>query len=172
MDAAKGNLRSRDDRPLLAVPTEGLARALNQGGPMAIRLLGEALGESLVGPAREALPDGLDGASPGDFAYAINAGLARFGLGSIAFEQWGDALVARWSNAPETSGPLAELSAHALSHALKALFGLDVSSAIVAGAQGTLTVLLASEAACAFARGKPGASVAEIVANLHAEAAS
>jgi hypothetical protein len=170
-DAAKGSLRSRDDRPLLAVPLDGLSHALTEGGPSAVRALGVALGAALEGPAREALSD-IDRASPGDFAYAINAGLARFGLGRVAFEQWGDALVVRWSDAPATKGALAELSAHALVQCLKALFGLDASAAVLASKGSALSLLVASEAVCAHVRSKPEASIADIVADLHAEGSS
>ena len=172
-DLAKGSLRTRDNHPLLALPVEGLSLALTEGGPAATRALGDALGAALEGPAREALGQaGLDGASPEDFAYAINAALARFGLGRVAFEQWGDALVARWSEAPAVKGPLADLCAFALARCLKAIAAMDVSAAVVHGDHGTLRVLVAHESVCAHARSKPNASVAELVADLRAESAS
>jgi hypothetical protein len=127
-----------------------------------------ALGAALEGPAREALSD-VEHASPSDLAYAINAGLARFGLGRVAFEQWGAALVVRWSDAPATKGVLAELSAHALVHCLKALFGLEASAAVLASKGSVLSLLVSNEAVCAYARSKPEASIADIVADLHSE---
>jgi hypothetical protein len=171
-DLAKGNLRSRDDRPLLALPVDGLSIALAEGGPAATRALGAALGAALEAPAREALSDGLDAASPQDVAYAVNAALARFGLGRVSFEQWGDALVARWHDAPSNVGPLAELSAFALARCLSSLLGADVSAAVIGHDERSLRVIVAHESVCAHVRSKPNASVAEIVADLRVESAS
>lgn len=174
-DLAKGSLRSRDERPLLAVPIEGLSLALSEGGPAATRALGGALGAALEGPAREVLGDAVESANPEDFVYAINAALARFGLGRVAFEQWGDALVALWSNAPANKGPLADLSAFALARCLKLLIGMDASAAVLTAEEpspSALRVLIAHESVCAHARSKPNLSVAEIVADLRAESVS
>jgi hypothetical protein len=172
-DSAKGSLRTRDATPLLALPLEGLSAALSHGGPAAIRALADALGSALVPSAREALGDALGEASPEDVAYGINAALARFGLGRIEFERWGDALVARWHDAPATHGPLAELCALALARCVHALAGLDVSAAAL-GSDGALRVLLAHQTVCAHAieRAKDNASVAAILADLRSESVS
>lgn len=172
-DLSKGSLRSREDQALLAIPVDALGAVLGEGGPGAVRALATAIGAALEAPAREALGT-LDDASAADVAYAINAALARFGLGRVAFEQWGDALVARWDSAPASKGPLAEVCASALARCLSALTDTQ-TSAVVIESDAALRVLLAHESVCEHVRSKHasgGAKLTDVLAGLVAEASS
>jgi hypothetical protein len=172
-DLSKGSLRSRDDRALLAIPVDALGAALGAGGPDAVRALGDALGAALEAPAREALAS-LDDASAADVAYAINAALARFGLGRVAFEQWGDALVARWDGAPANRGPLADLCALALARCLSALTA-SAATAVVVESEPAFRVLIAAESVCEYVRTASStgqSTMADVLGKLVAEASS
>jgi hypothetical protein len=176
-DCARGRLHDRESTSILALPAAGIASALSQGGPAAVRALSIAIGRSLVGPAREALggsdTEALDARTPEEVAYGINAALARCGLGRVDFERWGDALVARWHDAPETQGPLAELCAGALATCIGALAAVDLD-AVPLSDDGALRVLLSSPAACDHARSlsQRSPSLAAVLADLQPGAPS
>ncbi|MBL8683302.1 MAG: hypothetical protein JNK05_29310 [Myxococcales bacterium] len=172
-DLSKGSLRSREDQALLAIPVDALGAALGEGGPAAVNALGNALGSALEAPARAAL-ETLDDASASDVAFAINAALARFGLGRVAFEQWGDALVARWESAPANTGPLAELCAAALARCLSALTETK-AGAVVIESGSSLRVLVADESVCQHVRSqqaKGAVKLTDVLATLSSEASS
>jgi hypothetical protein len=166
-DCARGRLHDRDSTPLLAIPVAGLSSALAHGGGAVISALAGAVGESLVGPAREALGSSLEEHSPDDVAYGLNVALARAGLGRVDFERWGDALLARWHDAPAVTGPLAELCAGALAAFLTALTGLEIAAAALSEGD-ALRVLLSSPSACAHAIAltREGLPLASVLADL------
>lgn len=171
-DLSKGRLRLRDERPVLALPLDALRGALDAGGTASVHALGASLGAVLASAALETLGDGPGDASPEDVAFAINAALARLGMGRLRFVRWGDALVARWSDAPASSGSLAALCAAALASCLHTMIGVDASACVLDSESDALDVLIADESVCAHARALGTPTLSSILHTLRAEGAS
>ncbi|MEI8254909.1 MAG: hypothetical protein WCJ30_04475 [Deltaproteobacteria bacterium] len=165
-DLPRGRIENRDQQRLVAVPAEWLEQLVGHARAAA-DTVGAALGESLEAEARAVLDPASD-LSPEDVAYALSVALASRGLGTVEFEQWGEALTLVWRDPPGSGDALADMFAAMAARLVGGVSGVEVAGAAV-GRDGTsIRVLLAASEACDLARERMrhGDSFGEIVARL------
>jgi hypothetical protein len=165
-DLPRGRIEGRDQRRLVAVPADWLEQVVGHARGAA-ETVGAALGESLESEARAVL-DPMTEATPEDVAFALSVSLAARGMGTVHFEQWGDALAVVWSDPPGSGDALGDLFAATAAKLVSAVCGVDVSGVPVGREAGSIRVLLASSDVCAFARERVqrGEAFGEVLAHL------
>lgn len=134
------------------VPADALAAIATAAGDAAASELGRAIGRTLGARVRARLGDAVRDGSVEAVLTELAAELALVGLGTLAIERWGRALVIRQSGAPfEGSGPCDALLVSAIEAMVCAASGREVRALRLAsdgeGSGRVLRVLLASAGA-------------------------
>ena len=169
-DLPRGRLEGRDNQRLVAGPADWLEQLVGHASSAA-ETVGAALGRALRNDASAVLEGGKN-ASPEDVAYALSVALAMRGMGTVEFEQWGDALTLIWRDPPGSGDALAELFAATAADLVRGVTGLDVAGAAVGRDGSSVRILLASSEACAMARDRArrGEAFGEVLAHLERRA--
>jgi hypothetical protein len=169
-DLPRGRIEGRDQRRLVAVPADWLEQLVTHARGAA-DTVGTALGAALEADAR-AILEGAQEASPEDVAYALSVALATRGMGTVEFEQWGDALTLIWREPPGSGDALGEMFATTAARLVEAVSGQPISGAAVGREGSSLRVLLASREVCDLARERirRGEAFGEVLAHLERRA--
>lgn len=152
---------------------------IDAGGPEAERLV--ALPATWFGEVLEGLSDGRDAfadrmvgalvressaalddpssCTPDEVAWALSLSLARRGLGLVAFERWGDALVFVWRSAPASGEAFRAFASRLASRLVGELFGLDVAGVTLAGEAAELRIALLNPEASRGLRARAGEAI-------------
>jgi hypothetical protein len=167
-DLARGLVRLDDDSARLLVPASALLTLLKAAGPQAAAAFARSLGEPLGArvAARLSGADAIRAASPETVVDQLGGELALVGLGALALERWGRALLLVVERSPLGEDP--SLVGAVLEGALQGATGRAVHCVqLSSGAQ--CRFLVTGEAAAHKAREwlQGGVSWGEVIARLH-----
>jgi hypothetical protein len=157
-DLSKGSIRNVDaageaGERVVLVPVSALERAMKMGGEAVGAAIGSTLGTSCGRrvAARLGGVTQVNQASLETVVYELNGEMARSGLGSLALERWGRAMVLVVEGAAVASEPLVSA---ALEGALRAATGRDISCITLShGVADPARVLVASRSGADRVRG-------------------
>ena len=167
-DLTRGLVRLDDDSARILVPASALLALLKAAGPQAASAFARSLGEPLGArvAARLSGADALRAAPPETVIDQLGGELALVGLGSLALERWGRALLLVVERSPLAED--ASLVGWLLEGALLGATGRAVHCVLLSG--GTqCRFLITGEAAALKAREwlQGGVSWGEVLARLH-----
>jgi hypothetical protein len=131
---------------LVALPAAWVGELL-ECLPDGLDAFADRLVPSVVADAQRVLED-LPGALPEEVAWALSLAFAHRGLGTVAFERWGEALFLVWRSPPASGPGFREFAARFASRVLAELLGLRVRGVVLHGEGGVLRILLASPETC------------------------
>lgn len=151
VDLAHGTLKANDGAAMLALPPSALQALLAHCPESALVALGRALGEGLGNSARSTV-EHVDSTSPEDGLAALGAHLASHGLGSVALERWGDALVLLWRGFPLTGNGASTVLTECASTMVTTFTGALTGAVELESSGAGHRLLLASEATCKAVR--------------------
>jgi|GEM_PF-495735 len=168
-DLARGQLKDEEGASRLNLPMHLVARLCEQAGEAAASDFAQGLGGEIGRRVADRLGEETGGASVEAWTEHLGGQLALVGLGDVAVERWGRALVLRVSAAPEGASALLD---KVLSAALQRALGRDVA-AVLFPTDGVASFLVLSPDAADKARSlaKSGSSLAQVVEELHRGAA-
>ncbi|MFO0757366.1 MAG: hypothetical protein U0359_12795 [Byssovorax sp.] len=161
------------EAPRVLVPGEALATLCDAAGPSAAgafgRSLGQAMGERVAG--RLAGEAGVRGASVEEVVEQLGAELSLAGLGSLALERWGKAIVMVIARSPLGARGDALLEA-VLAGALGAATGREARSLFLGRDEASARFLITGDAGLAKVTSllADGLSWGEALVRLHASA--
>jgi hypothetical protein len=171
-DLTRGLVRLDDDSARILVPASALLSLVKAAGPQAATAFAQALGQPLGArvAARLAGVDSLRASAPETVIDHLGGEMALVGLGSLALERWGRALLLVVDRSPLAQDDFSLLGA-VLEGALQGATGRPVHCVLLnGGAQ--CRFLVTSEAAAIKAREwlQGGVSWGEVLARLHTPA--
>nr|MBK7065960.1 hypothetical protein [Deltaproteobacteria bacterium] len=138
----------------VAVPTVWLARAIAALGDELVPLA-KSLADSVANDAAIIL-DGTADPTPEEVAYAIALALGQRGLGTCAFERYGDALTLLWNSPPSTHADFHRFAATLVSQVVSEVTRVQTQAAVLSTHADGITLFLGSEAACDLVRERAG----------------
>lgn len=167
-DLAQGIVRLDDDSARILVPASALLSLAKAAGPQAVTSFAHSLGEPLGARAAKQLSgaEALRAASPETVIEHLAGELALVGLGSLALERWGRALLLVVERSPLAQD--ANLLGGVLEGALQGATGRAIHCVLLNdGSQ--CRFLITGEAAALRARQwlAEGISWGEVLARLH-----
>ena len=168
IDMDRGIVQLRGASPRLVVPTDALVALCGEAGPEVLADFGQRWGTELGARAAGRLGAEVTGASVETWLAQLGGEWALAGLGNLAIERWGQALVITVADSPvgETGDPLIVAI---LAGALQRLASRDLTVLKLSRAEGTLrTVVLApSVAERVRAWLGDGSAWADVLVRLH-----
>ena len=138
----------------VAVPATWLARAIAALGEDGVALA-KLLAESVARDAMMIL-DGTSDPTPEEVAYAIALALGQRGLGTCAFERFGDALTLLWNFPPTADVTFHRFATTLVAQVVSDITGVPTHAAVLSTEPEALTLFLGSEPACALVRERAG----------------
>jgi hypothetical protein len=168
-DLARGQLSDDEGSSRLNLPVSLVTRLCSHAGAEAAHEFGRALGEDLGRRISHRLGEGGATASIETWTEHLGGQLALVGLGDLAVESWGKALVLRVLGAPEGCN---ELLGAVLTGALQRSLGRQMEIvSFVHGTRSEFLVLSQQGAARARELISDGAGLGNVVEELHRGAA-
>lgn len=134
----------------VAVPASWLARAVAALGD-GVDALAKSLAEAVAKDAVMIL-DGTVDPTPEEVAYAIALALGQRGLGTCAFERYGDALTLLWDSPPATDASFHRFATVLVAQIVSDVMGVQTHAAVLSVHATGLTLFLGAEAACTLVR--------------------
>ncbi len=152
---------------LLVVPADALAQLCTHLDAAAVRLFGAALGKGAGARIRARLALG-SAPSLEEMVDQLGGELSLGGLGSLAVERWGQALVVRIEGYP-LAGQGPDLMSGYIEAALQAAVGREVIALVLERSTPSVRLLLCGKAASARVKGwlAAGGSWGDALAALH-----
>lgn len=138
----------------VAVPAAWFARAAAALGDQADALaksLAEAVAKDAV-TILDASPD----PTPEEVAYAIALALGQRGLGTCAFERYGEALTLHWHSPPATDAAFHRFAIKLVSEVVSDVAGVPTGATVLASDEESLTLFLGADEALAFVSARAG----------------
>ena len=165
-DLGKGHV-ALDGAPRMLVPVDAMLALCRGAGPEAQRDFGRTLGTEVGRRVRERIK--VDQASLESVVEHLGGDLALSGLGSLAIERWGRALVMTISDSP-LGADGDELISAVLEGALQRGMGRDARVIKLERSDGSVRLLVTSPKTAEKVRGLLASGVAwgEMLARLHA----
>jgi hypothetical protein len=118
----------------------------------------DRLVDPMVQEVKQAL-EGLDALPPEEVAWALSVSLGRRGLGTVAFETWGDAMVLVWHTPPSVSQHFQDFASRLASRVVGDLYGLPVHGVVLSAEVAVLRVLLASKETAQALHARPAKQI-------------
>lgn len=125
-DVARGRIALSGSEPRVLIPAAILGQLSRALEAPALRDLGRQLGVAAAERVVKRLGDGIGGASEQQLAENLGGELALMGLGSLAVERWGRALVMTLQD-PPLDASADQFLAHVVEGALKHTYGRETS---------------------------------------------
>lgn len=138
----------------VAVPASWLVRAISALGDDAVPLA-KSLAESVARDAVSIL-DGTADPAPEEVAYAIALALGQRGLGTCAFERFGDALTVLWNSPPSTEPAFHRFATTLIAQVVSDVTGVETDAAVLSTDAEAITLFLGAAGACAHVRERAG----------------
>ena len=167
-DFGRGQVTLQGQGSCLVVPKEALLELLAAAGDEATRNFGHQLGADVGRRIAERLGTGVQRVSIDVFVDQLGGELALLGLGSLAVERWGMALVVVMNGAPAGKAGTALLGA-VVSGALQRALSRDTAVIELARGDEGLRLLVVSKSAAPKVQQWLNDNVAwgEVIARLH-----
>jgi hypothetical protein len=168
-DVARGRIALSGSKPSVLVPAALLGDLSRSLDAPVLRDLGRQLGAAAAERLVKRLGDGTGSASEQQLAEDLGGELALMGLGSLAVERWGRALVITLQDPPlEPSAD--QFLAHVVEGALKHTYGRDTSVVPLSRESGRARLAVLSARAAERVREwlASGQSWGQVVERLHA----
>jgi len=143
-DLGRGLVTLHGQGPCLVVPKEALLELLSAAGHEAARNFGHQLGVDVGQRTSERLGSGIHQATVETFVDHLGGELALLGLGSLAVERWGMALVIVIDGAASSQSGIALISS-AVSGALERTLSADATAIQLAQSDHKLRLLVVSK---------------------------
>jgi hypothetical protein len=168
-DLPHGSVRAGEDEPVLLVPTSALEEIVLAAPPHAVEALGRALGGAIGRRAAARMSDPAS-ASVEEFATQLSGEAAIAGVGVVAIERWGRALVVAVSESPLVGALLSPLVASAI----EAATGRRAWCTLLSRDERVARILVGSERTVQRVRDwiAAGTSWGDALFRLHAEGAT
>jgi hypothetical protein len=167
-DFGRGQVTLHGQGLCLVVPREALLELLEAAGDDASRNFGQQLGIEVGRRVAERLGSGVEQTSIDSFVDHLGGELALMGLGSLAVERWGQAMVILVEGAPGGKSGVALIAA-VVCGALQRALSRDVVAVELAQSDGRLRLLVVSKSAAHKVQQWLAEKVAwgEVIARLH-----
>ncbi|MCH2108370.1 MAG: hypothetical protein MK135_03510 [Polyangiaceae bacterium] len=168
-DFARGQLKDDEERPRLNLPCDLLLRLCHDAGEEAAVNFASELGTEMGRRILDKMGPDAEAASLEQWVEHLGGQLALLGLGNLALERWGKALVLRVQEHPPGA---AGLAAHVLMSALQRGLSRDVGFVPFAEETATAFLVLSPDSAeKAQEWALEGSTMSQVIENLHQGAA-